>query len=247
MRTAFQSNIGRQRSQNQDRVAKFTSEQGPQLAVVADGIGGNQRGDLAAEIAIKSLGRDFMSDAPSDENEASSWLSVQVQSINNQVLKKSKEKSSYRGMGTTLVAAVFFEESVVVANIGDSRGYIMHGDMLTQITIDHSLVNELVKNGDLTEQEAARSPQKNIITRAIGISPSANADVNRFPFNKNGDQLLLCTDGLTNLVNKTQISQVLSSNKKLTKKCNQLIKMANKAGGPDNITVLISQQDQERL
>lgn len=246
MRTAFQSNIGRQRSQNQDRVAKFISEQGPQLAVVADGIGGNQRGDLAAEMAIKSLGRDFMNDAPSDEKQAMSWLAAQVQSINNQVLKKSKEKSSYRGMGTTLVAAVFYDTSVVVANIGDSRGYIMHGEMLTQVTVDHSLVNELVKNGDLTEQEAARSPQKHIITRAIGISKSAEADINRFPFNK-GDQLLLCTDGLTNQVDKERISRVLSSDKKLAKKCNQLIKMANKAGGPDNITVLISQQDQERL
>lgn len=246
MKTAFQTNIGRQRSQNQDRVAKFISEQGPQLAVVADGIGGNQRGDLAAEMTIKSLGRDFIKNPPSNDDEATSWLTAQVQSINNQVLKKSKQKSSYQGMGTTLVAAIFYDHSMVVANIGDSRGYIMHDGLLTQITIDHSLVNELVKNGDLTEQEAARSPQKNIITRAIGISTKAEADVNCFPFNE-GDQLLLCTDGLSNLVDNNQLTKVLNSSKPLDKKCSQLVKMANKAGGPDNITVLISQKDQERL
>lgn len=240
MKTAFKSDIGRHRKQNQDRVALFTNEQGLFLVVIADGIGGNQRGDLAAELTTKSFGRAFTTVSPMTPQMASKWLVSQVQLINNKILEKSKEKQSYHGMGTTMVAAVLFDDQVVVANIGDSRGYIMHDGQLTQITVDHSLVNELVKKGDLTEQEAQNSPQNNIITRAIGIYAEAKADVNRFRL-KRGDQLLLCTDGLSKMVPLQQISEVLTSRKSLKRKCGLLIKMANKAGGPDNITVSISQ------
>ncbi len=240
MKTAFQSDIGRHRTQNQDRVALFTNEQGLFLIVIADGIGGNRRGDLAAELTTGSFGQAFTTTSSMTPAEASKWLVSQVQLINNKILTKSTEKQSYHGMGTTLVAAVLFEDEVVVANIGDSRGYIMHGGQLTQITVDHSLVNELVKKGDITEQEAQNSPQNNIITRAIGVSTEAKADVNQFHI-KQGDQLLLCTDGLSKMVPLQQIAEVLKSRKSLKRKCGLLIKMANKAGGPDNITVSISQ------
>lgn len=240
MKTAFKSDIGRHRKQNQDRVALFSNEQGLFLVVIADGIGGNQRGDLAAELTTKSFGRAFTTASPMTPQMASKWLASQVQLINNKILEKSTEKQSYHGMGTTMVAAVLFDDQVVVANIGDSRGYIMHDGQLTQITVDHSLVNELVKKGDLTEQEAQNSPQNNIITRAIGISSDAKADVNRFRI-KRGDQLLLCTDGLSKMVPLQQIAEVLQSRKSLKRKCGLLVKMANKAGGPDNITVSISQ------
>lgn len=240
MKTAFQSDIGRQRTQNQDRVALFDNGQGLFLVVIADGIGGNRRGDLAAELTIKSFGQAFTNASPMTPQQASKWLVSQVQIINNEILTKSTEKQSYHGMGTTLVAAVLFDDQVVVANIGDSRGYIMHAGQLTQVTVDHSLVNELVKKGDLTEQEAQISPQNNIITRAIGISADAKADVNQFRL-KRGDQLLLCTDGLSKMVPLQQISAVLQSRKSLKRKCGLLIKMANRAGGPDNITVSISQ------
>lgn len=240
MKTAFKSDIGRHRKQNQDRVALFSNEQGLFLVVIADGIGGNQRGDLAAELTTKSFGRAFTTASPMTPQMASKWLVSQVQLINNKILEKSTEKQSYHGMGTTMVAAVLFDDQVVVANIGDSRGYIMHDGQLTQITVDHSLVNELVKKGDLTEQEAQNSPQNNIITRAIGISSDAKADVNRFRI-KRGDQLLLCTDGLSKMVPLQQIAEVLQSRKSLKRKCGLLVKMANKTGGPDNITVSISQ------
>lgn len=240
MKTAFQSDIGRHRTQNQDRVALFTNEQGLFLVVIADGIGGNQRGDLAAELTIESFGHAFTTTSSMTPVEASKWLVSQVQLINNKILTKSTEKQSYHGMGATLVAAVLFEDQVVVANIGDSRGYIMHEGQLTQITVDHSLVNELVKKGDITEQEAQNSPQSNIITRSIGVSAEAKADVNQFHI-KRGDQLLLCTDGLSKMVPLQQIAEVLRSKKSLKRKCGLLIKMANKAGGSDNITVSISQ------
>ena len=163
---------------------------------------------------------------------------------NSIILKKSQEKTKYQGMGTTLVAALFLnDQQVVVANIGDSRGYIFHDNLLTQITFDHSLVNELVKNGDLSEDAARLSPQKNIITRAIGISEDAKIDVHTFPLGKN-DQLLLCSDGLSKMVSNDQIKAALG-NERLTlgEKCQRLVSLANQAGGPDNVTVLISQNN----
>lgn len=247
MKTAYQSDIGQQRSENQDRVNSFTNDAGLQLAIVADGIGGNRSGDVAAEMTVKALGQRFLKSAPNDEATAEKWFADQVQQINDQVIDTSRKNENYQGMGTTMVAAIFFSDhqKVVIANIGDSRGYIMHQNMLTQVTTDHSLVNELVKNGDLTEQEAAASPQNNIITRAIGISADAQIDVNIFTFAP-GDQLLMCSDGLSKTVDKQVMAQVLNSSALPSEKCQTLVAKANAAGGPDNITVLISQNDQER-
>lgn len=243
MKTAYQTDIGKQRSQNQDRVRVFHNGKN-MLAVVTDGIGGNRSGDVAATIAIDQLGRQFMAAQPQSVLEAKQWFQEQVLAANALILKKSQENQSYQGMGTTLVAALFFnDQQVVVANIGDSRGYIYHDGLLTQITIDHSLVNELVKNGDLSEDAARVSPQKNIITRAIGISPDAQIEVNSFPV-KPGDLFLLCSDGLSKMVNNEQIKAVLSTDQwTLGEKCQRLVSLANQAGGPDNVTVLISQNN----
>lgn len=243
MKTAYQTDIGKQRSQNQDRVRVFHNGKN-MLAVVTDGIGGNRSGDVAATIAIDQLGRQFMAVQPQSVSEAKRWFQEQVLAANALILKKSQENQSYQGMGTTLVAALFFnDQQVVVANIGDSRGYIYHDGLLTQITIDHSLVNELVKNGDLSEDAARVSPQKNIITRAIGISQDAQIEVNSFPV-KPGDLFLLCSDGLSKMVNNEQIKAVLSTDQwTLGEKCQRLVSLANQAGGPDNVTVLISQNN----
>ncbi len=133
---------------------------------------------------------------------------------------------------------------MVVANIGDSRGYLRRNGELNQLTEDHSLVNELVKRGVITEQEAKTHPQKNIITRTLGISPDADIDINLYQL-ESSDQLLLCTDGLSNMVSNQQLDDVLKSDQTLAEKCQQLIKMANETGGPDNITVLIADNAQE--
>lgn len=243
MKTAYQTDIGKQRSQNQDRVRVFHNGANF-LAIVTDGIGGNRSGDVAATIAIDQLGQAFMIASPENEEDAKHWFQKQVLAANALILKKSKENSSYQGMGTTLVAALFFKDQyVVVANIGDSRGYIFHDGLLTQITVDHSLVNELVKNGDLSEDAARTSPQKNIITRAIGISADAQIEVNVFPVNAN-DQILLCSDGLSKMVSNAQIKSVLeTTTMTLGEKCQHLVDLANQSGGPDNVTVLISQNN----
>ncbi len=245
MKVAYQTDIGHQRKQNQDRVAVFTNKFGNQLLVIADGIGGNRSGDIAAEQTVTILGAQFKSRPPRTPMEGIRWFARETQSINDQILSQSKHNLQMQGMGTTMVAAITFNDAVVVANIGDSRGYILHQNLLTQITVDHSLVNELVKTGDISEDEALKLPQSNIITRAIGISPDAQIEVNRFELN-HGDQLLMCSDGLFKTVAKDQIIKVLELPIPLEEKCAQLVKMANDAGGPDNITVLIGiNSDQE--
>ena len=245
MKVAYQTDIGHQRKENQDRVAKFTAPDGTLLVVVADGIGGSLSGDVAAQITVDHLGRQFQAASPNSSLEAIRWFAREVQLINDEILQKSTENPNYQGMGTTLVAAIIFDQAMVVANIGDSRGYVLHDNLLTQVTIDHSLVNELVKHGDITEEEARNYPQNNIITRAIGVSADARIEVNRFDLGA-GDQILLCSDGLSKMITREQMMGVLESDLSLTEKCSQLIKMANEAGGPDNITVLIGlAEDQE--
>ena len=245
MKVAYQTDIGNQRKENQDRVAKFTAPDGTLLVVVTDGIGGSRSGDVAAQITVDHLGRQFQAASPNSSLEAIRWFAREVQLINDEILQKSTENPKYQGMGTTLVAAIIFDQAMVVANIGDSRGYVLHDNLLTQVTIDHSLVNELVKHGDITEEEARNYPQNNIITRAIGVSADARIEVNRFDLGA-GDQILLCSDGLSKMITREQMMGVLESDLSLTEKCSQLIKMANEAGGPDNITVLIGlAEDQE--
>lgn len=245
MKVAYQTDIGHQRKENQDRVAKFTAPDGTLLVVVADGIGGSLSGDVAAQITVDHLGRQFQAASPNSSLEAIRWFAREVQLINDEILQKSTENPKYQGMGTTLVAAIIFDQAMVVANIGDSRGYVLHDNLLTQVTIDHSLVNELVKHGDITEEEARNYPQNNIITRAIGVSADARIEVNCFDLGA-GDQILLCSDGLSKMITREQMMGVLESDLSLTEKCSQLIKMANEAGGPDNITVLIGlAEDQE--
>lgn len=245
MKVAYQTDIGHQRKQNQDRVAKFTGTDGALLLVVADGIGGSRSGDVAAQITVDHLGRQFQAASPNSSLEAIRWFAREVQLINDEILQKSKENPKYEGMGTTLVAAIIFDHEMVVANIGDSRGYVLHNHLLTQVTIDHSLVNELVKHGDITEEEARNYPQSNIITRAIGASADAQIEVNRFDLDA-GDQFLLCTDGLSKMITREQLMTVLEGKFSVAEKCSQLVKLANAAGGPDNITVLIGlAEDQE--
>lgn len=238
MKIAYQTDIGHLRKENQDRVAKFTAPDGTLLVVVADGIGGSRSGDVAAQMTVDHLGRQFKAASPNSSLEAIRWFAREVQLINDEILKKSKENPKYQGMGTTLVAAIVFKNAMVVANIGDSRGYVLHDGLLTQVTIDHSLVNELVKHGDITEEEAQNYPKSNIITRAIGASADARIEVNRFEISA-GDQVLLCSDGLSKMITREQLMEVLKSELPVADKCSRLVKMANEAGGTDNITVLI--------
>jgi len=161
---------------------------------------------------------------------------------NDEILETSQKYSDLNGMGTTIVVTIILENQFIVAHLGDSRCYLFKGNELKQLTSDHSLVNELIKKGELSPEEARTHPQKNIITKTLGISANSDIDVHTYAW-KHDDQLLLCTDGLTNMVTDQIIANVLESSITLEEKCLKLIEFANQAGGRDNVTVLLIQAD----
>ncbi|WP_338216396.1 Stp1/IreP family PP2C-type Ser/Thr phosphatase [Lacticaseibacillus salsurivasis] len=242
MEYTYRTDIGRKRPNNQDYVGLFANLAGSTLAIVADGMGGHQGGDVASEMAVSHLGYAFESTSTTDVETIVRWLIFELQQENDVILEKAKRYADLMGMGTTLVAVIISGSRFVVANIGDSRAYLYRGGHLLQITEDHSLVNELVKTGELTPEEAQRFPQRNVITRSLGVSEDVDADVTIYDMEYD-DYLLLCSDGLTNQVSDEEIAKVIASPTPIGEKAEQLIAMANAAGGPDNISALIIHQD----
>ncbi|WP_179395589.1 Stp1/IreP family PP2C-type Ser/Thr phosphatase [Lacticaseibacillus absianus] len=242
MEYTYRTDIGRKRPNNQDYVGLFANDAGTTLAIVADGMGGHQGGDVASEMAVSHIGYAFEKTNTTDVETIVRWLIFELQEENTVILEKAQQYADLSGMGTTLVAVIISGNRFVVANIGDSRGYLYRNRHLIQITEDHSLVNELVKTGELTPEEAAKFPQRNVITRSLGVSSDVDADVTIYDMEYD-DYLLLCSDGLTNQVSDPEIAAVLAQPVPIGDKAGQLIDMANAAGGPDNITALIIHQD----
>lgn len=238
MKVAYRTSIGKQRQDNEDYVDVFTNLAGQHLAIIADGIGGHQGGDVASAMAVSHLGHEFEQTSLTTPAAARTWITGEITAENQSIIDKSNQFADLNGMGTTLVAALYFTDEVVIASIGDSRAYLLRDGHFRQLTEDHSLVNELVKRGEISKQAARHHPQKNVIIRSLGISSDAHFDLNTYPL-VIGDQLLLCTDGLTNMVTDDDIQRVLLSKRTVNEKCDRLVEMANAAGGLDNITVLI--------
>ncbi|MCH5465024.1 Stp1/IreP family PP2C-type Ser/Thr phosphatase [Levilactobacillus tujiorum] len=238
MKVAYRTSIGKQRQDNEDYVDVFTNLAGQHLAIIADGIGGHQGGDVASAMAVSHLGHEFEQTSLTTPAAARTWITGEITAENQSIIDKSNQFADLNGMGTTLVAALYFTDEVVIASIGDSRAYLLRDGHFRQLTEDHSLVNELVKRGEISKQAARHHPQKNVIIRSLGISSDAHFDLNTYPL-VIGDQLLLCTDGLTNMVTDEDIQRVLLSKRTVNEKCDRLVEMANAAGGLDNITVLI--------
>ncbi|KRN83737.1 Stp1/IreP family PP2C-type Ser/Thr phosphatase [Ligilactobacillus acidipiscis] len=238
MKYSYLSDVGRSRQKNEDFVGFFTNQVGVSLAIVADGLGGHQGGEVASEMAVSNIGYEFEQTSFEMPNDAYSWLQKQAVSENKKILHSADQNDSLMGMGTTLVCVVILKKRLLISNIGDSRCYLFNEGRLTQLTEDHSLVNEMVKNGQISKEQARIHPQKNIITRTLGVSKDARLDQKLCEIVPG--KLLLCTDGLTNMVEDEQIAAILGQKKlSLKEKCQQLIKAANQAGGADNITALL--------
>lgn len=237
--TAFASSIGRIRKSNQDFVKVFKNKSDTTLAIVCDGMGGHQGGDVASTMAVSHLGHNFESTDFTDTNSAHKWIEVQLKSENETILKTADRFPDLNGMGTTIVLAFAFKDTALIAHLGDSRAYIYADGHFTQLTEDHSLVNELVKMGQITKEQAKHHPQKNIITQALGVSSTIDPEFRNVALNEN-DIILLCTDGLTNSLSDPQIQQILATKElSLKDRCNKLINEANRLGGGDNITVCL--------
>ncbi len=248
IQTAYASSIGRIRKSNQDFVGVFKNKSDVSFAVVCDGMGGHQGGDVASTMAVSHLGHNFLNTDFDNAALAQKWLEVQLNSENETILKTADRFSDLNGMGTTIVLAIAFKDSALIAHLGDSRAYSYTDGKFTQLTEDHSLVNELVKMGQITKEQAKHHPQKNIITQALGVSSTINPQYSTISLKEN-DLILLCTDGLTNSLNDPQIQQILATKDlSLKDKCNKLINEANRLGGGDNITVCLvcSEEDESK-
>jgi len=240
--TAFGSDVGKVREQNEDHI--FISDPYPNgfyIAIVADGMGGHLAGEIASKTAVETIYKEldpYVSKAR-NINELKYVLEEAIFRANELVYHKSIQNEEYRGMGTTIVTAIVCESQILLANIGDSRAYLIREDHIEQLTNDHSLVNELLKSGQISEEDAIHHPRKNIITRALGTEENVKVDIDLIMWEK-GQTLLLCTDGLTDEVSDQEILQVLNGSSEFSQKIvDDLIKYANKAEGKDNISIIM--------
>ncbi|MFV0529233.1 MAG: Stp1/IreP family PP2C-type Ser/Thr phosphatase [Lachnospiraceae bacterium] len=236
MKTYAVTDIGRKRQVNQDCVYITEEPVGnlPNLFVVADGMGGHNAGDLASKYAVSMLVQAIREDAD--------YLPVKVirhaiEYTNHMLIEKASEAEEYAGMGTTLVVATVVGQYAYVANVGDSRLYQI-GEEITQVTLDHSLVQEMVQMGELAEEDARLHPDKNIITRAIGMQEMVEVDFFDLHIEE-GDTLLMCSDGLTNMVADDEIHKTVFQEQPLESIAKALVDKANGNGGTDNIAVVL--------
>lgn len=240
MLMAYKTHIGLTRTINEDRVLVHHDTNGFTLAIVADGMGGHQAGDVASEMAIDivktELLRELQTPVSADAYEAKIKDALSV--ANERIFSLSTDQPQLQGMGTTVVLAVATREHVFIANVGDSRAYLYDGKALEQITEDHSLVTELVKTGQITVEESHEHPQRNVLTRALGTEPDVNVDMYELAWD-DGDMLMLCSDGLTGLVNDEQLQYIFKEENEIQKQIDWLVNKALEAGGKDNITVAL--------
>ena len=245
MKISLVTDIGQKRSNNQDFVNKFDNKQGIPLVVLADGMGGHRAGNIASEMAVTDLGREWVATDYIDLSQIRDWLLVTLEKENQRIFELG-QTDDFKGMGTTIEALAIVEKNVIYAHVGDSRIGLVHKGEYRLLTSDHSLVNELVKAGQLTEEEAANHPQKNIITQSIGqvspISPDLGVQVLEA-----GDYMIVNSDGLTNMVNNDDIIEILSQDKDLDEKNKELVALANNRGGLDNITIVLIHVESEEI
>ena len=236
MLTHYQTDPGKVRSHNEDSVTIVRNLSGDYLLIVADGMGGHKAGDYASRYTIERV---VASVSRNSGDEPVSVIKEAINKANELLLAESREDEDKSGMGTTLVIGTIIGNKLLVANIGDSRLYIAGGsEQIRQITRDHSLVDEMVRMGEINADEARIHPDKNIITRAVGTSEHVEADFFEVEL-ANDDTILLCTDGLTNMVRDEEILDTIKKNESIEDAAVQLVKMANANGGRDNITVMI--------
>ena len=235
------SDIGKKRTVNEDSAAVFTLLEGITLAVVADGMGGHRGGDFASSTAIKVLGEEFMKLTASEfeqQEDWAEWLKETVLYVNRILYNQANDNEELKGMGTTLEAILIIGRKCLGIHIGDSRVYSITENEISQLTTNHSYVNVLVDSGEITEQEAEVHPQRNWIMKALGSERSIDPDCYSIEM-KEENYLLLCTDGLSNKVDNDSIKKIVLSNQVLRETAKELIDMANKMGGEDNISVIL--------
>ncbi|MGN0334566.1 MAG: Stp1/IreP family PP2C-type Ser/Thr phosphatase [Lachnospiraceae bacterium] len=239
------TDVGKIRPVNQDYVFSCLEPVGnlPNLFLVADGMGGHRAGDFASSYSV----RKFLESASlSLQKNPYKIFEDAIRYANKELIEKAKSNPELKGMGTTMVAMTIKGEKACVANVGDSRLYCKQNHTLKQITIDHSLVQEMVRLGELTQEGARMHPDKNIITRAVGAGKDIQADYFEIPLTKDS-MLLMCSDGLSNMVEDSQINELLRYDQPIDKTAISLVDKANENGGKDNIAVIVIKPEADEV
>lgn len=243
MKVCGKTDVGLRRHENQDT---FAVEQGEKLliAVVCDGMGGAEGGQIASSLAVETFMQEIRALLRADmtARQLRELASFCVAKANTAVYQHALQGPAYQGMGTTLVSAVAGERDAVICNIGDSRAYLIHNGEMTRITHDHSVVQTLVENGDITAEEARTHPNRNLITRALGPDKTTLCDAFDVSF-AHGDKILLCTDGLVVTATDEEICRIVCADKRAEEKLDDLIALAKAQGAPDNVTAVLIEHE----
>ena len=236
MKSFYLTDAGVVRDHNEDSVIIVGNDEGSSLMAIADGMGGHSAGEVASSIAINYLGKHFKETFRGmSKVDAVNWIRDTVDEINTLIFQHEKTHPESKGMGTTLVMAIVTDDYIIMSNIGDSSGYVIKKNKLHKITIDHTLVNYLVLAGEITSEEAANHPRKNILMKALGANDPIEGDI--FDCDMDIDGIFLCSDGVTNMLDKDQIEKVLDSDLEIEDKIVKLIHKCNNRGGLDNISI----------
>ncbi|WP_373895975.1 Stp1/IreP family PP2C-type Ser/Thr phosphatase [Virgibacillus natechei] len=239
MKGQFLTDRGKVRNYNEDAGGVFYNSFGQLLAAIADGMGGHQAGDVASQMAVSLIEEKWKNSLQlGSAEEAEQWISQAIIEINESIYRHAIQNAEYEGMGTTIVVTVCTDEFITISHIGDSRCYLFNENGLNQITEDHSLVNELVRSGQISKDDADKHPRKNVLLRALGTEENAIAETQSIGW-VYGDSLLLCSDGLTNKVSDDELASFLNTNSDIKETGEQMIELANERGGEDNISLLI--------
>ena len=227
---------GKVRDHNEDSVIITENNNHEILLAVADGMGGHNAGEVASSIAITYIGKRFREiSSVGNKEDAINWLQETVSEINVLIYKYTEEHPESSGMGTTFVVSIMTDDFLLFGNIGDASGFVIKNKNIHKITTDHTLVNLLVKSGELTEEEAKEHPRKNVLMKALGATTTVEMDI--FDVETDIDGVLLCSDGMTNMLDQDQIVKVINENLDIEQTVNKLIYKCNNRGGTDNISV----------
>ena len=237
MEISILTDVGQRRTNNQDYANQYKNKAGKSMVFLADGMGGHRAGNIASEMAVTDLGAAWVATEISTINEVREWFAEYLEKENQQIHRIGQDEE-HKGMGTTLEAVAIIDDQVLFAHVGDSRIGLVRNGEYHQLTSDHSLVNALLKAGQITEEEAAHHPQRNIITQSIGQKDELQPDFGMVTVEA-GDFIVINSDGLTNMISGDEIRDIVVSDLSVEEKAKTLVRLANNAGGLDNITVVL--------
>ena len=237
MEISILTDVGQRRTNNQDYANQYKNKAGKSMVFLADGMGGHRAGNIASEMAVTDLGAAWVATEISTINEVREWFAEYLEKENQQIHRIGQDEE-HKGMGTTLEAVAIIDDQVLFAHVGDSRIGLVRNGEYHQLTSDHSLVNALLKAGQITEDEAAHHPQRNIITQSIGQKDELQPDFGMVTVEA-GDFIVINSDGLTNMISGDEIRDIVVSDLSVEEKAKTLVRFANNAGGLDNITVVL--------